>query len=264
MRIPTPVLFLVLISTAFPLSSVHAAPQILGLIAPVEPVPLTCVEGTCSAEITSMCLQKDRPAPVLGTVYKPAKTTRITLVVEGHGGLRRTLPIAKYVEIKSFSMYYLVSIRVPEDVVATLGEGKAALVIEPLSSAIPVTVEGDPKSLTAREIRRYTGPLRGIPRRAFEANQVRVVATRFLNKMVNQFPADNSVGIEKLQSVWDQATDKRHSPETACLTKTAINDCRELLRKDISPGLRSCLSHQHDLITSETNNKVWTALKPGS
>ena len=242
MRILTYPLFLALISTGFILAPtpVYAAPQILGLVASAEPVPLTCENGMCAAEITSMCLQKSRPAPVYGTAYKLAKKSRITLILTSSDGVQKTFPIAEQVEIKSFSMYHSVSLRVPDDVVAKLGKGHAAVVIEPLASAIPVALKDDPKPLTAREIRRYTGPLRVVAARAFEADQVRVSATRYLNQMVNQLP------------------------EAARLTDTAINDCRELLRKDISPGLRSCLSHQHDLITSETNNKVWKALKPGS
>jgi hypothetical protein len=118
--------------------------------------------------------------------------------------------------------------------------------------------------LTAREIRRYTGPLRVVAAVAFEADRVRVSATNFLNKMVNSLPKNNSVGAEKIQSVWNKAAARRHSPQADKLTKAAINDCREILRKDILPGLRACLSYQHDLITSETNNKVWGALKAGS
>ena len=33
----------------------QAAPQILGLIAYNEPVPMTCVGGTCTAELSSVC-----------------------------------------------------------------------------------------------------------------------------------------------------------------------------------------------------------------
>jgi hypothetical protein len=161
-------------------------------------------------------------------------------------------------------MYHSVSLRVPEDVVSRLGKGEAAVMIEPLASATPVALKDDPKPLSAREIRRYTGPLRVVAGRAFEADHVRVAATQFLNQMVNQLPADNSAGIEKLPSVLNKVNAQRQPPAAARLTKAAINECRELLRKDISPGLRSCLSHQHDIITSETNNKVWKALKPGS
>jgi hypothetical protein len=264
MRNLTPLLFLSLVAVAFTLSPAHAAPQILGLVASAEPVPLTCEGGTCSAEITSICLQKSRPAPVYGTAYKLAKNSRISLVVTGSDGKKKTFPIAEHVEIKSFSMYHSVSLRVPEDVVSRLGKGEAAVMIEPLASATPVALKDDPKPLSAREIRRYTGPLRVVAGRAFEADHVRVAATQFLNQMVNQLPADNSAGIEKLPSVLNKVNAQRQPPAAARLTKAAINECRELLRKDISPGLRSCLSHQHDIITSETNNKVWKALKPGS
>ena len=66
---------------AFPLIAIaplpaQAAPQILGLMASAEPVPMTCVDGTCTAELSSVCLQQQRPTPLTGTVYRPAKATQ--------------------------------------------------------------------------------------------------------------------------------------------------------------------------------------------
>jgi hypothetical protein len=147
MRIPTRFLLLALTLGVFTLSSTSsfAAPQVLGLIASAEPIPLTCEDGMCSAEISSTCLQKSRSAPVLGTAYKPAKDTQITLVVTDASGAQKTLPVAKHVEINSFSMYHSVVIRVPEKFVTGPGNGKASLSVGRLASAIPVAIKGDPR-----------------------------------------------------------------------------------------------------------------------
>ena len=77
----------------FPLTAIacaapaQAAPQILGLIASDAPVPMTCAGGTCTAELSSVCLQQHRPTPATGTVYRPAKGTHITLTVTGPNGV---------------------------------------------------------------------------------------------------------------------------------------------------------------------------------
>ena len=63
------------------LSRASAEPQILGLIASLEPVSLQCERGQCSAEFTSYCIEQNRKPPVLGTVYNIHDPK--TLIVEG-------------------------------------------------------------------------------------------------------------------------------------------------------------------------------------
>jgi len=66
MRFKTLAFFVALPLTAIALSPAQAAPQILGLIASADPVPMTCVDGTCTAELSSVCLQQHRPTPPTG------------------------------------------------------------------------------------------------------------------------------------------------------------------------------------------------------
>ena len=38
----------------------NAAPQMLGVVASAEPMPLRCEGGVCSIELSSFCLEKER------------------------------------------------------------------------------------------------------------------------------------------------------------------------------------------------------------
>ena len=49
--------------------SAQAAPQVLGLVATAEPVQMQCVRGTCSADLTTVCLQQRRASPAKGQRY---------------------------------------------------------------------------------------------------------------------------------------------------------------------------------------------------
>lgn len=250
--------------TAIALSPAQAAPQILGLIASTEPVPMACVGGTCTAELSSVCLQQHRATPSTGTVYRPAKGTHITLTVTGPNGVNRRLRVEAALSFISLRQYTAVKVSLPEATVRLLGDGAARLSVGPMASIIPVAIEDDPKPLSAGEIARYTGPLRTAAEVAFKRDSARVNATRILNQMINRLPEYSSVGIEKVDSLWKQTVGKDVTAGTQKYIKRAVKDCRETLRTGVLPSLRSCLSYQHDYLSGENTNNVWRAMNPGS
>jgi hypothetical protein len=253
-----------LIAIALVFAPAQAAPQILGLIASAEPVPMTCANGTCTAELSSVCLQQHRPTPPAGTVYRPATRTQITLTVTGPNGIKRRLPVAAALSFTSLRQFSAVKVSLPEATVRRLGDGQAKLSVGPMASIIPVAIEGDSKPQSAGEIARYTGPLRALAERAFERDSARVNATRILNLMVNRLPARSDAGIEKMASLWRQTVNKNVTDETRKFLQRAAADCRETLRNGVRSDLRSCLSYHHDYLSGENTNNAWRAMNPGS
>ena len=250
--------------TVIALSPAQAAPQILGLIASATPIPMTCADGTCTAEISSVCLQQHRPTPPTGMVYRPAKGTHITVTVAGPNGVERRLPVVAALTFKSLRQFSAVKVSLPEAIVRRLGNGAATISVGPLASVIPVAVAGDPKPLSAGEIARYTGPLRALAERAFERDSARVNATRILNRMVNRLPEDSNAGIEKVASLWQRTVGKDVTGETRKFLDHAVKDCHETLRTGVMSNLRSCLSYHHDYLSGENTNNAWRAMNPGS
>jgi hypothetical protein len=250
--------------TVIALSPAQAAPQILGLIASTEPVPMTCVNGTCAAELSSVCLQQHRPTPPTRTGYRPAKGTQITLTVTGPDGVKHRLPVAAALSFISLRQFSAVKVSLPEATVRQLGKGQAKLSVGTMASIIPVAVEGDPNPQSAGEIARYTGPLRAAAESAFKRDSDRVNATRILNQMVNRLPEKSSAGIEKVASLWQQTVGKDVTSETQKYLKHAVKDCRETLRTGVMSDLRSCLSYHHDYLSGENTTNAWQAMNPGS
>jgi hypothetical protein len=242
----------------------QAAPQILGLIASNEPVPMTCVGGTCTAELSSVCLQQHRPTPPTGTVYRPATRAHITLTVTGPNGVNHRLPVAAVLSFTSLRQFSAVKVSLPEATIRQFGSGVAALSVGPMASVIPVAIEGDSNPQSADEIARYTGPLRALAEREFERDRDHVNATRILNQMVNRLPENSSAGIEKVASLWQQTVGTDVTDETQKYLKRAVKDCRETLRTGVMSDLRSCLSYQHDYLSGENTNNAWRAMSPGS
>ncbi len=249
--------------TAIALSAVSApavaAPQILGLLATAEPVPLSCAGGICTAEISSVCLQQNRDAPRTGTAYRPAAGTGITLTVTAPDGTLSSLPVAAEVTVSSLRLYFSVKVSLPEKLVRRLGGGAAMLSIGPMASVVPIAIEDDASPLSQREIAAYTaGPLRATAERAFALDRERLDATRTLNQMINRLPENRPAGAEEIGPLLER------TPQANPMAKRAAEDCRLVLHRDITPDLRSCLAYQHDLLATGTTNDVWKALKPGS
>ena len=54
-------------------SPATAAPQILAALPVESGIELTCSDGICAAQLSTYCLQRERPAPSMGTAYVPGK-----------------------------------------------------------------------------------------------------------------------------------------------------------------------------------------------
>lgn len=260
--------FILSAALAFPLAG-NAAPQILGLVATATPLPLSCVEGVCSVEVSGVCLQKNRPAPVTGTAYRAVIGSELTLVVQNRDGVKQTMAVAELVEIRSLRLFNALSVSLPEHVVQKLSGDvvQASLSVGPLTTVLPVAEAGDETPLSEKEIRDYTGPLRVIAETAIGRDNANLTATRILNHMVNRLPADTSVGAERIATLRRQTMSKKTAaemPAVARLVTRALDTCREKLRVERTPHLRSCISNQHDILNSNTTQNVWRSLRPGS
>jgi hypothetical protein len=264
MRLKTIAFFAAFALTVAALSPARAAPQILGLIASAAPVPMICAGGTCTAELSSVCLQQHRPTPVTGTVYRPAERTRVTLTVTGANGVARRLPVAAALTFTSLRQFSAVKVSLPEATVRRLGNGAVKISVGPMASLIPVAVAGDPQPLSAAEIARYTGPLRVLAERAFARDSARVNATRILSRMINRLPERSDAGIEEVASLWRQTVGEEVTDETQKFLRSAVAECRETLRNGVRANLRSCLSYHHDYLSGENTNNAWRAMNPGS
>ncbi|MGE0564319.1 MAG: hypothetical protein AB7O50_07365 [Pseudolabrys sp.] len=243
-------------------ATVQAAPQILGLMASRAPVPMMCMNGTCTAELSTVCLQEHRPTPETGTVYLPAKGTQITLIVAGpHGAKQQRIEGA--LNFTSLRQYHAIKVSLPEAAVRQLGYGSAMLSVGPMASLIPVAAPGDPSPLSDSEIGRYTGPMRAAAARSFDRDRDRVGATDVLNRMVNRLSANSSAGFEEVGRLWKHDVTGDTSAGTRKIVSRAFEHCREAVRVGLQASLRSCLAYQHDYYANENTTGAWQAMEPG-
>jgi len=106
---------------AIPASGASAASQVLGLVASNGvPTPLICVDGQCSAQFSTFCLQQSRPAPRARRLWRGR---RRQLDAGCRNGGRPNPPPAgrRRVDIHSLIGFTSVEISLPPRKLAELG-----------------------------------------------------------------------------------------------------------------------------------------------
>ena len=240
-----------------------AAPQILAVLATNGGVPFACADGLCQADISTFCLQRDRPAPEVGTAYLPAEPSVFTLVAIDANGNERRLPAAGYVTFIESRGFTAISARLGEDVLVGLGAVGARLELGANASLVPVPRQGDPDPLTAGEIAYVTGPLRNLGALVVDgspdADSARVVAT-----MVGLLPREGRLDAERLAALWGEATGDdglaaADSPGPLG-ARAAYEGCIDAIEEQRIFSIRGCLERSHDRLMRGLSVEYWNAI----
>ena len=244
-----------------------AAPQILGMVATAEPMPLVCAGGTCSAEFSTFCLQDKRVPPRSGTAYTVARGEGLTLVVTGRDGSERRLPAAGLVRVASARAYMAVTVSVAEPDLKALGATRASITVGRRVSLVPVPVPGDPWPLTGHDVASATGPLRAAAAGLFDRGGELPVAARITNRLINAARSDGPLAPHRRDGLWRRVVGADPADAADPGTRSAARIftlCRGLAAEGAYSTLRRCLEMQHDALMVETNGRYWQTLGAGS
>ncbi len=244
------------------LARASAEPQILGLIASLEPTSLQCERGQCGAEFTSFCIEKRREPPVMGTVYDIHDSA--TLIVEGvrEDGETVRLQAPGLLDIASARGRSAVRISVPArflkdnglaSIRVTVGEG-ATLIPEPNSDGYWVHTDYD--------IALAAGPLRNVAAAIIDRGGERVDAALQTARLINALPRAGRASEAQRGQVWSSTALSSESSGYA-LVETGFDQCYRVTRSGMMT-LRQCLGSLHDRWISKLNVDYWEAVDAGS
>ncbi len=249
------------------ISGAFAAPQILALVETPEPMPLVCAGGVCRAEVSTLCLQKQRDIPLPNTAYRPADAAKIVLVlrmadggtvrVKGHPNLRFQVP----------RTYVSVTAEIPEAEIVRLGALGAAVEIAPLASLIPVPETGDTLPLTPGEIAKVTGALRMAAHRTVKRQETAILAARATNRLANAMLAEPAATHAAQNALWHRiAASLPGGRATAGAEQAAkiVRGCQSYEEKQGIEGFRGCLRFRHDQLMFGVNQTYWNRNDVGS
>ncbi|MBT8003630.1 MAG: hypothetical protein HN578_12005 [Rhodospirillales bacterium] len=242
----------------------EAAPQILGLIASLKATPMTCEGGTCSAEVSTFCLQEHRDIPVRGTEFLPTVDTDIAISVTDAQGEVRKISVAERIRIKSNNGFASVSISIPERVLLSMGGNKAAVSVGKLGSLVPVAKPGDANPLTKNEIAQYTGPLRKRAEVSMVAQETAVTEARITHRLINALPETGEVSRSKRFGLWRDVIGRAPQSQGERQARQRFDNCKRDLNTYYIVGMRNCLSHFQAESMAEVTRDVWRRIRPGS
>jgi hypothetical protein len=243
-------------------SQVAAAPQILAVIASVEPVTLQCERGECRAEFTVYCIEKLRSSPEPGTAYsfhdpnslvldgvrRDGSTVRLagsellTITTErGHAAVRMSLPT------RVLRQYDLASVQV------SIGDG---------ASIVPDPIAGDRWPHTEMDIILATGPQRTAAAAIVDDGGAQVEAARVTLGVVNALPRAGRASHAERGSAWVRFAPPAEASGRA-LAKSGFDRCAITTNGGMM-SLRQCLSSLHDTLIGKLNTTYWNSIGTGS
>jgi hypothetical protein len=240
-----------------------AAPQVLGVVASIAPMPLTCSGETCTAQLSAFCLQRQREVPAEKTAYNAAEPQAFTLIASRADGTTFRVPVNDQVTFSSAFGYASVRVSVPQLFLKQLQATSLAVEAFAGAAVIPVPVAGDPDPQSDDEIALTTGPLRELAGRHFDAPSTERDAAQVIEAMVNGLPLRFWDGPENRSTLWDrQVTPQLQgvaSAEAMALARSVYEGCLPN-----SYSMRQCLELKHMNLLSDANRAYWDEASPGS
>ncbi|MBT6096618.1 MAG: hypothetical protein HOH04_17165 [Rhodospirillaceae bacterium] len=247
-----------------------AAPQIIAVLPSDSGVPFFCADGTCRANLSTYCLQRERPPPSTGAVYVPAAREDFRLIIATASG-PKSISIGDDVTFVESRGFLAVAAEIDEARLRALagGDPKAVLRVGRAASLLPEAVKGDPNPLTEKEIAYVTKWRRGqgtlIVDQSTNARTVKVLAG-----LTNRLPTFGSTDFSRVSHIWEQAIGDEYGTATPAESEPGLaraqlelRRCSQSASRYSYGGLRQCLEYRHDDLIRDLNIEYWDA-KPGS
>ncbi|NQV99580.1 MAG: hypothetical protein HQ483_07770 [Rhodospirillales bacterium] len=238
-----------------------AAPQILAVLETDVGVPFVCNEGICKAQLSTYCLQRERPAPAMGAVYLPAVAEDFTLTVNADGSNPIDLPASSHVSFIESRGFMSVAAVILEKDLLKLGGTNAVIKVAANASMLPEPVANDPNPLTEQEIAFATGSLRqqgtAIADRTQQASAARLLA-RVMQSLPLQGPVYEGAG----DTIWKKGIGDEMPSDPVrrggfTRARDAYKDCFSGGPSNAFGGVRRCLEYKHDDLIRDINIDYW-------
>ena len=250
------------------ISGASAAPQVLGLVATLTPVPLHCESGTCKAEFSSFCLQKERAVPHAKWAYEVATANSLQLVLLGDDGRTRKVDASSYIAIRAPRGFTAVEISIPSEALKSLGAIAASVEVADGAALSPVARSDDRHPITPEEKSLATGPLRALGSQMVDRDPEVLMTSRVLNGLINALPDAVRVGAGAQEALWQNALSSglvaRNGTGNA-VARSAYDACWK--NAPVSYGVetvRHCVQMRHDSVMIRKTKTYWDAVQAGS
>jgi hypothetical protein len=252
-----------LLAVSFLAARAEAATQILGLLASNGiPTPLHCEAGVCQGFFSGFCLQQERPAPTLGSEYKLAPGSALTILAERADG--RTIRVSgeSLVTINVDTGFTSVGISGPEARLKALGAVSAAIEVAPLTSILPVPLADDPDPQSPEEVAQATGPARRLASGIFDRSGEDSDSARLIGLLINALPSESAPGTVALNDLFRQVVatvgPARVGAEGLAAAERVFRECESF--PATSAAIHFCLEVQQGGLLGQLNEQLWDSV----
>jgi len=243
-------------------AAASAAPQVLAALSSEAGLPLTCDGADCTAQLSTYCMLRNRPAPKMGKEYVPAVPERFSLVVTDAEGRERALPAADHLRFFESRAFMAVAAWIPRDALEKLGAVTAVIRIADNAALLPVAEPNDPNPLTAKEIAYATGSLRAESARLLETRPEAATA-RVLAAISNRLPYSPDFDTGEMEGLVDSVIGKLPAASTDAggvgYARVRIEMCAGDVAAMRFRTMRNCLETKHDELIRDLNVDYWNS-----
>lgn len=247
-----------------------AAPQALMVAAGSGEVHLACAGADCRAEITTFCLQPDRPNPEFGHRYNilamADQQGAIRLVGHREDGSQVVLPLESSAILTAERDHSAVMLTVPAPIMREYGVTRLSVRVSEPVMLVPQAVAGDPRAQDEEDLAFLATTARQAALYAIEEHPDQVGATRIVRDVVNAVPEDRPATRGERRTAWSKAEPERETPRAQSMARSAYDDCKDVTGTGNVRhyGFRSCMGVMHDEIIDEVNDAYAELIGAGS
>ncbi len=260
------------LAAAFALAagSAAAAPQALMVAAGGGEVHLNCSGADCRAEITTFCLQPERPNPEFGHRYNilamADQQGAMRLVGYRGDGSEVVLPLESSAILTAERDHSAVMLTVPAPVLRDHGVTRLSVRVSEPVMLVPQAVAGDPRGQEKEDLAFLATTARQAALYTIEEHPDQVGATRIVRDVLNGVPADRPSTRDERRTAWTGAGPERETPRAQSMARNAYDDCKDVTAiGDVRLyGFRSCMGVMHDEIIGEVNDAYAELIGAGS
>lgn len=245
----------------------QAAPQMLAVVATAEPMPMDCKDGTCTASLSSICLQEERPSPKNGTAYTPVDMDAFEVVLTDRRGEQHAISAADAgLNIENSRSYFAVRAQLSPDLLKTYGAIGATINVRADATLVPEPLPGDSSPITAHEIAHIAKGLRPLAERWIGNEQAKTAAAQTLNRWINEIATATSANdvIGELKQSAKRGGTGVFTGDVERFVSEVVGFCEDDLKRDRTASMDRCLEHWHDHLMYDLNTDYWDGIKPGS
>lgn len=247
-----------------------AAPQALMIAAGGGETHLSCSAGACSAEITTFCLQPERPNPEPGQRYDvlavAGQGDSIRLVGRTREGKRIVLPIESNAVISAERNHSAVVLTVPEPVLREHGLHAISVEVSRPVMLTPRSAANDANPQTEDDLKFLASTANQVAGYVIDDHTDEIGATRIVRDVMNGVPVDRQSLPAERRAAWTGAEPERETPAAQSMARDAYESC-EGFGDAYDPkfyGFRACMGVMHDEIIDEVNDAYADLIKAGS